>query len=206
MKFIKLFVVLSFPLFLFSCRNEKVNLPYLGVHELKGNDTIYYTLPSFKFLDEDSITFSSETLKKKPYIAYFFFTSCPSVCPRMTQSVKRLQRALENKIENFNIIGISIDPERDSPSKMKKFGDEYEVDFKNWHFLTGSEEKINDLGIKGFYVGISKSPDEPGGYLHSEKLILVDKEGHLRGYYTGTDMNDVKYLIKDLKQLIDENE
>ncbi|MEZ4906270.1 MAG: SCO family protein [Saprospiraceae bacterium] len=167
-----------------------------------GKDTIYYSVPQFSFTDQDSLQFNSDELKSKPYIIYFFFTSCPSVCPRMTQSAKRIQSALGTDSSEYNIVGISIDPERDLPSKMKKFAQEYDADENNWHFLTGDEQEINDLGIKGLYVGITKSEDEPGGFLHSEKLILVDKDGHLRGYYTGTDADEVKLLIRDMKSLI----
>ncbi len=185
-----------------SCNNHQKELPFLGVHTYQNNDTVYFTLPEYKFTRQDSTIFGSEQLKGKPYIAFFFFTSCPSVCPRMTQSAKRIQNSLNNYLDKFNIVSFSIDPDRDSLPKLRNFAKKYDADLHNWHFLRGDEQKINDIGKKGFYLGISKDKNEPGGYLHSEKMILVDKDGHLRGYYSGTDAGEVKELIHDLKTLI----
>ncbi|HHH53611.1 MAG TPA: SCO family protein [Bacteroidetes bacterium] len=189
-------------LFFLSCKKAPSKLPYLGIHTVKNNDTVYYKLPQYAFTRQDSTLFGSNDLKGKPYVAYFFFTSCPSVCPRMTQSAKRIQTSLSKYNDKYNIVSFSIDPDRDSLSKLRSFAKKYNADLSNWHFLRGKEEKIDSIGLKGFYLGISKDKNEPGGYLHSEKMILVDKEGHLRGYYSGTDAGEVKNLIHDLKSLI----
>lgn len=189
-----------------SCsRENNKTLPFLGIHQIEEKDTLYYTLPSYEFTRQDSTQFGSKNLKGKPYIAYFFFTSCPSVCPRMTQGGKRVQQALLDKKDDFNIVAFSIDPDRDNLSKLNSFASEYGVDFKNWHFLRGLEKDIFKISEKSFYVGIDKNKDEPGGYMHSEKMILVDATGHLRGYYSGTDANGVKSLITDLGHLMKEN-
>ena len=186
-----------------SCSKQKAKtLPFLGIHQYKEKDTLLYTLPTYQFMRQDSIAFGSANLKGKPYVAYFFFTSCPSVCPRMTQGAKRVQQALSNKKEAYNIVAFSIDPDRDSLAKLKTFSSEYSVDLQNWHFLRGLEEDIFKISEKSFYVGIDKNKDEPGGYMHSEKMILVDATGHLRGYYAGTDAGEVKKLITDLQLLI----
>ena len=202
MKNIILLYILILPFIVISCKNQNNKPPYLGIHGVTNKDTVYYTLPEYKFTDQNGNSFGSEDLRLKPYIAYFFFTSCPSVCPRMTQSAKRVQRSLEKYKNDFNIVGFSIDPERDTYEKLSDFAEKYEADPNNWRFLRGEEEKINELGIKGFYVGISKNELEPGGFLHSEKMILVDKAGHLRGYYTGTDPEAVRQMIFDIQNLI----
>ncbi len=189
-------------LFIVSCKKENKSLPYLGVHTYENNDTIYYTIPEYKFTRQDSSKFGSDNLKGKPYVAYFFFTSCPSICPRMTQAAKRVQMALNKYRDKFNIVAFSIDPDRDSTEKLRKYAEKYQIDLSNWHFLRGEEQKINYIGKKGFYLGISKDKNEPGGYLHSEKMVLIDRNGHPRGYYSGTDAGEVKNLIHDLKSLI----
>lgn len=202
MKKLYILLVAIIVLSIFSCKRKHKELPYLGIHSYENDDTVYYTLPEYKFTRQDSTEFGSADLKGKPYIAYFFFTSCPSVCPRMTQSAKRIQTALNKYLDKFNIVAFSIDPDRDSFSKLRDYAKKYRADLRNWHFLRGDEQKIDSIGKKGFYLGITKDKKEPGGYLHSEKMILVDSKGHLRGYYAGTDAGEVKNLIHDLKFLI----
>lgn len=198
-----LFLVISLFFLLTSCNNSpKKELPYLGFPTVENGDTLNYTIPDFHFLRQDSIQFGNQELKGKPYIAYFFFTSCPSVCPRMTQGALRVQRSLGKYKNDFNILGFSIDPRRDTLAKLRAYAQEYTVDLNNWHFLRGEESEISAIGKKAFYIGISKDNKEPGGFLHSEKMILIDANGHIRGYYSGTDADDVKVLIKDMKFLI----
>ncbi|MBK7094949.1 MAG: SCO family protein [Saprospiraceae bacterium] len=205
MKNLIMLIILISAITLISCKNNDYKLPYLGIHGFKNNDTVYYTLPEFKFSDQNGKDFGSRELKSKPYIAYFFFTSCPSICPRMTQSAGRIQKSLEKFKNDFNIVAFSIDPDRDTFEKLREFAGRYQADPVNWHFLRGEEKKINELGIKGFYVGISKDKLEPGGFMHSEKMVLVDRDGHLRGYYTGSDSEEIKQLIVDMQEMIAEN-
>jgi protein SCO1/2 len=205
MKNLVLLIIVICAITLLSCKHNENKLPYLGIHGIENNDTIYYTLPEFKFSDQNGKDFGSQELKSKPYFAYFFFTSCPTICPRMTQSASRIQQSLEKYKNDFNIVAFSIDPDRDTYEKLREYAGRYQADLVNWHFLRGEENKINDLAIKGFYVGISKDILEPGGYMHSEKMILVDKNGHLRGYYTGSDSVETKQLIGDMQKLIAEN-
>ncbi len=188
-----------------SCgkKNTKT-LPYLGLHTVVNGDSVYFKLPEFQFQKQDSSAFGTKQLNGKPYIAYFFFTSCPSICPRMTQGAKRVQKALADYQDKYNIVAFSIDPDRDSFKKLRQYAKKYDADLKNWNFVRGKEESIYEIGKKGFYLGMSKDKNEPGGYMHSEKMVLVDGQGHLRGYYSGTDANEVKALINDLKLLIKE--
>lgn len=198
-----LLLIISLFFLLTSCNNSlKKDLPYLGFPTIENEDTINYTIPDFQFLRQDSLLFGNKELAGKPYVAYFFFTSCPSVCPRMTQGALRVQRSLNKYQNDFNILGFSIDPRRDTLSKLRAYAQEYTVDLNNWHFLRGEESEISAIGKNAFYIGISKDNNEPGGYLHSEKMILIDAKGHIRGYYSGTDADDVKKLIADLKYLI----
>ena len=198
-----LFFLISLFFLLTSCNNShKKDLHYLGFPTVENGDTINYTIPDFQFLRQDSLMFGNKELAGKPYVAYFFFTSCPSVCPRMTQGALRVQRSLDKYNDDFNILGFSIDPRRDTLSKLRAYAQEYTVDLNNWHFLRGEESEISAIGKNAFYIGISKDNNEPGGYLHSEKMVLIDAEGHIRGYYSGTDADDVKTLIADLKYLI----
>jgi protein SCO1/2 len=194
------FVIL---LSLFSCQSgSKKELPILGFPTIQNGDTIPYQLPDYTYTRQDNTNFGTDNLENKPYIAYFFFTSCPMVCPRLTQGVLRVQRALKGNENDYNIIGFSIDPDRDTLEALSAYQEEYGIDKQNWHFLRGDEAAITQLGTKSFFIGISKDEGEPGGFLHSDKIILIDHDGHIRGYYSGTDSEDVKNLVADLKQLI----
>ena len=122
----------------------------------------------------------------------------------MTQGAKRVQQSLLKFKDKYNIIAFSIDPDRDTVSKLRKFAEKYDADLTNWHFLRGKEEIVSKIGKEGFYLGMSKDKNEPGGYMHSEKMVLIDGEKHIRGYYSGTDASEVKNLIEDLKILIEE--
>lgn len=196
-------LVISLFFLLTSCNiSHKKDLPFLGFPTVENGDTIQYTIPDFHFSRQDSVQFGNRELIGKPYVAYFFFTSCPSVCPRMTQGALRVQRSLGKYKNDFNILGFSIDPRRDTLAKLRAYAEEYTIDLDNWHFLRGEESEISSIGKKAFYIGISKDLNEPGGYLHSEKMILIDAKGHIRGYYSGTDADEVKRLITDMKFLI----
>lgn len=185
-----------------ACKENERKLPYLGTHSIVKNDTQYYKIPDFRFQDQNERAFGSDELKSKPYIAYFFFTSCPSICPRMSLSAKRIQLALKDYKNNYNMVSFTVDPERDNFNKLREYAEEYNADTINWHFIRGSEDEITELGIKGFFVGISKDKLAPGGFLHTEKMILVDGSGHPRGYYSGTDNYEIKKLIGDMQMLI----
>ncbi len=194
-------------LILVSCSEQKTKtLPYLGIHTVENGDSVYFKLPVFEFHKQDSTIFGTKELSGKPYIAYFFFTSCPSICPRMTQGAKRIQNGLEKYKNKYNIVAFSIDPDRDNFKKLQQYAIKYDADLTNWHFIRGEEKDIYAIGKQGFYLGMSKDKNEPGGYMHSEKMVLVDDQGHLRGYYAGTDPNEVKSLINDMKLLIKEND
>lgn len=199
------FVIIILTVFFIACKEKKVNsLPYFGNHTIENNDTLYFQLPEFEFIKQTGDNFGTKNLKGKPYVAYFFFTSCPSICPRMTQAALRVQQSLKKYKQDFNIIAFSIDPDRDTLPKLRLYAEKYNVDLDNWHFIRGDEELIYEIGKKGFYLGMSKDKNEPGGFLHSEKMVLVDKDAHIRGYYAGTDAGEVKNLIKDLRLLIEE--
>lgn len=203
-------------IFLFSilqmgCRPKINSLPYLGVHETfetiragqKAVDTSYYQVPPFSLINQDSSYITEKTLDGKVYVAYFFFTSCPSTCPIMTNAMKRVYKVV-GEMDGFEIIAYTIDPQRDTPAKLKSFAEKNEVVHKNWNFLTGEMDYIYDLGMKGYYLSMGKHDEAPGGYIHSAKFILVDQNRHIRGFYEGTDANQVAKLIEGIQFLLNE--
>jgi protein SCO1/2 len=170
-------------------------------------DTVFHTIPAWSLTDENARPFSSSSLKGKIYVADFFFTRCESICPKMSSELTRLQDVFVNN-EDIQIVSFSVDPSNDIPEKLKQYAKEYDAVAGKWHFMTGTREQIYPLAIKGYYIPVAdaseydkaiKSPNET--FIHSEKLILVDREGYIRGFYDGTDKKDVDRLILEIRVL-----
>lgn len=201
-------------LLVFSCtekRKEHV-LPFIGHYDVEYKkvegkevmDTVYPTIPAFKFLNQDSIWIESKQMKGKIWVANFFFTSCPTICPKMTAQMKRL--AIKNKDleKEIQFMSFSINPDRDKPSVLRRFIKHHGIEAKNWYFFTGQkEEDVHFLGDQNFLVNAREDMGSEGGYAHSEAFVLVDKEGYIRGMYNGTDTKEVDKLSKDLRTLLE---
>jgi protein SCO1 len=170
-------------------------------------DTVFHTIPAWTLTDENDKPFDGESLKGKIYVADFFFTRCGSICPKMSSQLTRLQDTFSNQ-EEVQIASFSVDPTHDTPEELRKYAKEYDAKAGKWHFLTGAKTQIYPLAVKGYYIPVAdaseydkavKTPDET--FIHSEKLILIDKEGHIRGFYDGTDKKDVDKLILEIRVL-----
>lgn len=191
--------------------DEKVRvLPMLGHHEIsykmedgvETSDTVFATIPSFSYINQDSAVVTSESMKGKVWVAKFFFTSCPTICPPMTTQMKRVQAMTEDLEEHIQFISFSINPRIDQPSILRRYIKTHGIDTKNWQFLTGDEAETHSLGVNSFMVHVNSDEKSPGGYAHSDAITLVDKEGIVRGVYIGTDTKDVDRLEKDLRKLL----
>lgn len=188
-------------------------LPYIGMHDVEVTyengvekyDTVeYHTVPPFELMDQDSAIVSNDLVNGKVHVANFFFTSCPSICPAMIEQMKRLQEMTAD-VDELVILSHTIDPERDSIPKLREYIAKREIDTRNWHFLYGEREYIHDLGKEGYMVNAMEDAEAEGGFLHSEHFVLIDREGRIRGLYTGTETEEVDKLAEDIKALI-ENE
>lgn len=175
-------------------------------------------VPEFAFINQDSIIISNEDFNKKVYVAEFFFTSCPSICPIMNKNMKRIENRF-GKRQDFGIASFSIDPIKDTPSVLKAYAETYEVFSQNWHFLTGEKDKIYNLANEGFNIFASVNPRVAGGFEHQGYFALIDKNGFIRCrsdqfgnpivYYMGIDEQDVEIqevdlLIDDIEKLLKE--
>jgi len=175
-------------------------------------------VPEFAFLNQDSIIISNEDFNKKVYVAEFFFTSCPSICPIMNKNMKRIENRF-GKRQDFGIASFSIDPSKDTPSVLKAYAESYDVFSQNWHFLTGEKDRIYNLANEGFNIFASVNPRVAGGFEHQGYFALIDKNGFIRCrsdqfgnpivYYMGIDEEDVEIqevdlLIYDIEKLLKE--
>lgn len=203
---------ISLLLVLFSCQEEEKPraLPYFGNYDIltydnngiKEVDTVYPKIPHFEFLNQDSLRVTNASFKGKVWIANFFFTSCPSICPPMMAQMKRLHKKTEDVASNLQFISFSIDPNHDQPGILRAYIKNNGIDTKNWSLLTGDEQKTHYLGVHHFMVHAKKDPMAAGGFAHSDGMVLVDKEGYVRGIYLGTQTDQVDQLNKDLRKLL----
>ena len=170
-------------------------------------DTVFQTIPSFSLTDETGKTFASTNLQGKIYVTSFFFTRCGTICPKITSQLSRVQDAFHLDPE-VQLLSISVDPKFDQPEKLAAYAKRFDANKGQWHFLTGEKKAIYPLVLKGFHVPLAdaseydaaiKNPDET--FIHSERLVLVDKEGIIRGFYDGTDKKEVDRLLVEIKVL-----
>ena len=184
-----------------SSKVEK--LPYYGNTIYEENDTIYHTIQPFVLLDQDSALVSNQTLSNRIYVADFFFTSCPTICPTMKAQMLRVYEKFEGN-EEFVILSHTIDPKYDTIPLLKDYAERLGATSNRWKFLWGTQEEIYDLA-EGSYMSIAdEDAGAPGGFVHSGAFLLVDKEGRVRGVYDGTAAEQVDILIKDIDKLLAE--
>jgi protein SCO1/2 len=188
-----------------SCNSKPQRLPLLGnavlVKHGTAIDSVYPVVPTFSFIDQKKKVIDNNTFRNKIYVADFFFISCPTICPVMTASMKRVYDAYA---QNKDILFIShtIDPKYDTPERLDKYADGLNADHNKWHFVTGNRDSIYKLAEKGYYSPAHKDTSNQGGYVHSGGLILIDKQGHMRGVYDGTSKEETNKLIEDIEVLI----
>lgn len=181
-------------------------------------------VPSFEFLNQDSLLISDKDYEGKVFVAEFFFTSCPSICPIMSKNLVEIQNEFSSS-ENFGIASFSITPDYDTPMVLKEYAEKYGITDLDWHLMTGDKTKIYDLANSGFNIFAAEMPDAPGGFEHSGLFALIDKKGYIRSrvdefgnpivYYRGAiaeekgendagEKQQITVLKEDIKKLLEE--
>lgn len=167
-------------------------------------DTMYHTVDNFVFYDQDSIEVTRETVAGKVYVADFFFTTCPSICPVMATQMLRIHEKFKER-EDFMILSHSIDPEYDTVALLNDYASRLGVEEgANWRFLTGTETDVYELGESKYYATAQPDATAPGGFLHSGAFLLVDRQGRIRGHYDGTVPSEVDKLMNDIAILLEQ--
>jgi len=168
-------------------------------------DTIWHQLSDFSMTNQLGNPVSLDSMKGKIMIADFFFTHCPTICVPMAKNMKRLQESITNaqKVgDNTNpyvqFLSFSIDPERDSVSRLKYWADRFQINPDQWWLLTGDKKKIYDLAINEMKLGISDGLGVDSNFTHSDKFVLIDSTRHIRGYYDGLDSVELAKLSSDI--------
>lgn len=188
---------------------KKAVLPIIGNRDVQYTtidgkeivDTIYHTIPKFSYINQDSVRIKSNTYEGKILVVDFFFTHCPSICPPMTAQMRRLNLKTKDIEKHLEFLSFSIDPERDTPSRLRWYIKEKNINATNWNFFTGNEEATHLLA-KEFFNGAERNEQVDGGFGHTPYFILVDREGYPRGIYNGTLVEEVDKLEGDIRKLL----
>lgn len=164
----------------------------------------FHKIPNFSLIDQTGSEISKTTFEDKIYIANFFFTTCPGICPRMTSNLSLVQEAFINEDDIF-IISHSVTPSIDSVAVLNHYAEVNHIQLNKWFLVTGDRKQIYDLGRKAYFVeenlGIEQEEDD---FLHTENFVLIDKNKHIRGIYNGLNITAVNQLIADIKTLKNE--
>ena len=215
-KMYRIVFLLFSSLLLVSCLDKKVDtiaLPYYNEPDFtpifitdksEVKSKIKHTITDFSFLDQDSTLISQKDIEGKIHIANFIFTTCGSICPKMTTNLKIVNDSLKSH-SDIVLLSYSVTPWIDTPNVLKKYKARNEITNPNWHFLMGSKNDIYKLARTSYFaeedIGFSKDSSE---FLHTEHFILVDKNKRIRGIYNGTLALEMQQMLDDIKNL--ENE
>ncbi len=197
-----------------GCRTPPSPLPYFNTPDFTPlflapdavDKLVPHTIGSFSFTDQAGQTITQKNIEGKIHACNFFFTKCGSICPKMTQLMGKVQEAYRND-SNIVLLSYSVMPEVDSVARLKLYAETNKVDHNRWHLLTGSQPAIYDLARKSYFaeeeIGYTKDSSD---FLHTEHIILVDKNKRIRGIYNGTLELEIDQLIKDIALLKKESE
>ena len=193
-----LFFFITIILLTSSC--ERKPLPILNRSEEVDGKKVYAKIRDFSFINQDSTVITNETFAGKVYVSNYFFTSCPSICPPVSQQMGRIYDEFKND-DRVMMLSHSIDVKHDSVPVLKKYADDLEVTAPKWNFITGDEDVIYDIAYD-YFSTVKKDKSVPGEYDHDDILVLVDKNRHIRSFCHGLDPKAVDKFIKDIKFLL----
>ncbi|MCP4884169.1 MAG: SCO family protein [Flavobacteriales bacterium] len=187
------------------------------IKNFTGNELLKFEkVPAFEFTDQNNKQVNNSNFENKVYVVEFFFTSCPTICPRMNENMVKIQNEFFGN-PSFAIASVSIDPERDSPEVLKAYAKEKGATLKNWYFLTGDKADVYSFSNEGFLLYAGENKDAEGGFEHSGLFALIDKDGYIRSrtvssgenenpikFYNGLEDKEIQWLKEDIKLLLKE--
>jgi protein SCO1/2 len=195
-----------------ACKKKSANLPYYNsadftpifISSEEAKKEITHTINDFSFKNQDNKLVTQKEIENKVHIASFIFTTCGSICPTMTTNLKRIETD-HGTNSNVVMLSYSVTPWIDSVPVLKKYQEKHEIKTRNWHFLTGSKDEIYKLARNSYFaeenIGLQKDSSD---FLHTEHIILVDRDKRIRGIYNGTLKLEIIQLSKDVDALLKE--
>lgn len=209
---IVLIVLLAIPVvWLVLWKNTQFGYTPLPVHSYtEFGDTIPITVDTFTLTDQNGKVITRDSIGDRVMVANFFFASCKDICPVINSHIKLLTQKMSNN-SGVVFLSFSVDPTRDTTEVLNAYAQDLEINSHQWHLLTGSKRVINDLAHRSFRVVLEDV--DSTDFVHTDKVVLIDKEFRVRGYYNGLDMmnitktlaEDIRFLLKEYKD-IEQNE
>lgn len=200
-------IPLAFAMWFFKNKTEQKplrTLPFFGKKRTEQkNDTTYHTIKPFMFVNQFNEKVTEKTIENKIYVTDFFFTTCQSICPIMSNQLERVYNEFKTR-DDFLILSHTVAPEEDSVPVLMEYAKFHGVNDKKWLFLTGEKKHLYDMARTAYLVNNDTGNGDEDVFVHTQNFALIDKEKHIRGMYDGTDSLDVNRLIIDIKLLIEE--
>ena len=192
------FVLLAFPLLVATgiLVSREMEVQHLTRRELSD----FGTVPPFQLTNQNGRTFGSTDLNGKIWIADFIYTACPGPCPMISSRMSEMQKPLAKTDVHF--VSFSVDPDTDTPKKLREYATRLNAQPGRWDFLSGPKSVIYDLSVRGFKLAASEHGGDQRQPMHSTRMVLVDRQGQIRGYYDATEADAVTKLLADANHLL----
>jgi protein SCO1/2 len=174
--------------------------PRLVGQEVRGEQGEHHIKP-FNLIDQDGDSLHLSDIQGKVVLADFFFTTCGSICPKMSNQMVRVQDAFRND-DRVLLLSHSVTPEADSVPVLRAYAQEYSVDHRRWRLLTGDRKQIYRLARTSYFAALDEGDGGPDDFVHTENFVLVDDQGRLRGFYDGTKKDEVDRAMADMRWLL----
>jgi protein SCO1/2 len=212
-KFINLFllalaaIVFAYAFFVYDDNKPLRYLPVYGEksYELRNGktDTTFHTIGDFSFIDQDGRTITQNDLDGSVYVTDFFFTTCRSICPKMSNQMQRIATKFKGNNE-VKFLSHTVDPETDTVEQLKDYAIKHKADAHQWMFVTGDKKALYDIARTGYLLDAGIGDGGPDDFIHTQNFALIDKDKRIRGYYDGTNTMEMDQLIKDIELLLAE--
>ena len=192
-------ILIGLPLgFFFYYKNKIDNLP-----KQADKVKVYWDAPAFRYATQNGDSLSNEDLKGSVYVADFIFTNCNGVCPNLSKTMALIQLNFKDQ-PRLKLVSFSVDPDRDSIPVLKEYSTRYEATDGKWYFLRGEKQRVWDMAQQGFKVPVVYTPEGGVGneFTHTEKMVLVDADGKIRGFYNGLDKSMMDSLYNNIASLL----
>lgn len=195
--------IVAFGLLRYSESHFK-NLPYYGDSYQEQDRTKAYQVSSFRFTNQDGKETTGDFTSGKIWVVCYFFTRCPSICPKMISGMGDVQEKFKNE-EALKMVSFTVDPEHDTPEILNNYAHSKGINTKQWKLVTGTKQDLYRYARRELKLVATDGDGGPGDFIHSDRLVLLDKQNHIRGYYDGTAPSEVKQLIRDIERLLTTN-
>ncbi|MEM9487908.1 MAG: SCO family protein [Myxococcota bacterium] len=165
----------------------------------------YGVMPSFEMLDHTGKRMTERNLRDRVIIANFIFTRCNTICPVFTAKMRRIQDDAEDLAEELKFVSFTVDPAHDTPEVLAEYAEAHRADPGRWRFLTGDIDMVKFVGEQGFKLALEQQGYQSDGapnFVHAEHFVLIDREGHIRGYYNSNEAKRIQRMLRDARRLV----